>query len=255
MGNQRTILPNFFYLIITIFTVLIFVAGCGIWSRKTPTTKTPEVLFGDGMRYLSKKKYTDAAETFKRIKEEYPLSPLTPLAELRTADALYFDKNYPEAIVLYEEFKKLHPTHAEVPYVTYQTAMCHFKQKLSADRDQTETEKALEQFRYLIENFPQSKYVSDGKEKMRECLRLLAQNEFRVASFYYRKGNYKGALGRFEEILKTYPESGLDKKIVPLMQSCREKIARDDKKKKEKEEKEARKKAAASPPVASSPQK
>ena len=106
---------------------------------------------------------------------------------------------------IYEEFRKLHPVHAEVPYAIYQVGMCYFQQRLSIDRDQTATEKAVEQFRYLIENFPQNKYVADPKAKMKLCLRQLAEHEFFIGHFYYRKGHYRGALGRFEEILKKYP--------------------------------------------------
>lgn len=225
--------------------VLIWAAvqgGCTLWKKKEAAERTPQAAYNDALRLLEKKKYTQAAEAFKKFKEDFPLSTYTPLAEVRTADALYYDKNYAEAIVLYEEFKKLHPVHAEVPHATYQVGMCHFRQMLTLDRDQTVTEKALEQFRYLVENFPQSKYVPDAKTKMQLCLRQLADHEFYIGYFYYRKGHYRGAQGRFEEILKKYPDSGLEKKIKPLLEACRENIAKEDKKKKEKEEKEEKEK-------------
>jgi len=47
---------------------------------------------------------------FVNLKKNSPES-LYPLAELRIADALFLDKNYAEAIVQYEDFKKLHPLH------------------------------------------------------------------------------------------------------------------------------------------------
>ena len=237
-------IPRSFLLIL--FLVFFFVAGgsgCTLWKKKEPE-KTPEAIYYDGMRLLTKKKYTDAAEAFKRFKEDFPLSPYTPLAELRTADALYFDKNYAEAFVLYEEFRKLHPVHPEVPYAIYQIGMCQFNQILSPDRDQTFTEKAMEQFRYLIENFPQNKNVPDAREKMQVCLDHLAQNEFLIGDFYFRKRHYKGALGRFEEILKKYPDSGLEKKINPLIKTCREKIVEEEKKAKVKEEKGKKKQSS-----------
>jgi len=237
-------IPKFLLLIIlSAFFLAAGGSGCMLWKKKEPQ-KTPEGMYSDGMRLLGQKKYTQAAEAFKRFKEDYPLSPYAPLAELRTADALYYDKNYVEAIVLYEEFKKLHPVHPEVPYVFYQIGMSQFNQMLSIDRDQTVTEKALEQFRYLIENFPQSKYVSDGRVKMQACLRQLAENEFYIGHFYFRRGRYKSALGRFEETLKKYPDSGLDRKINPLIKTCREKIAQEERKAKEKEEREKKKRAS-----------
>jgi outer membrane protein assembly factor BamD len=226
--------------LLLVFFILAATEGCGLWAKREPA-KTPQGMFNEAQRLLEKKKYTQAAEAFKKFKEEYPLSTYTPLAELRTADALYFDKNYAEAIVLYEEFKKLHPVHQEVPYATYQVGMCYFQQMLSIDRDQTNTEKAMEQFRYLIENFPQGKYVPSARTKMQLCARQLADHEFYVGHFYYRMGNYKGALGRFEGILRQYPDTGLEGKIKPYIKTCREKIAKEERKLKEKEEKQAKK--------------
>lgn len=228
---------NFF---LPFLLMLSSVHGCALFEKKE-SARTPQAAYEDGLRLLEKKKYERSAEAFRKFKEDYPLSTYTPLAELRLADSLYFDKNYAEAIVQYEEFKKLHPIHAEIPYAIYRIGMCYFKQMLSVDRDQTVTEKALEQFRYVAENFPQNKYVPDAKTKMQLCQRQLADHEFTIGHFYYRMGHYKAALGRFEEILKKFPDVGLEGKIKPLMETCRKKIAKEEKKLREKEEKAAKK--------------
>jgi outer membrane protein assembly factor BamD len=119
--------------------------------------------------------------------------------------------------------------------------MCHFKQMLSLDRDQTETEKAIEQFRYLIENFPRSPQVPEAKEKIKICQKRSADHEFYVANFYLRMKKYKGALARFEGILQKFPESGLDEKVKPLAETCRVEIAKEEQKRKGKEVQEERK--------------
>jgi len=225
--------------ILICFLLAVGGSGCGMFSKKEPE-KTPQAAYEEALRLLQKRKYFQAAEAFRKFKEDFPLSTYTPLAELRMADALYGDKNYAEAIGQYEEFRKLHPLHPEVPYAIYQVGMCYYKQMLSVDRDQTATEKAIEQFRYLIENYPQNPHAGDARSKMLECLLRLAEHEFYIGHFYYRMGNYRGALGRFEEILKKYPDSGLEKKIQPLLQTCREKIAK--KEGKEKERKKNKKK-------------
>lgn len=221
------------------FLLPFWAGGC---APKMVPERTPQMAYEEALRLLERKKYERSAEAFRKFKEEFPLSTYTALAELRLADSLYFQKDFAEAVIQYEDFKKLHPIHPEVPYSIYQIGMCHFKQMLSIDRDQTVTEKALEQFRYVVENFPQSKYVADAQTKMQICQRQLADHEFTIGHFYYRKGHYKAALGRFEEILKKYPDVGLERKINPLLATCREKIAKEEKKQREKEEKEARKK-------------
>ena len=224
-----------------VFLVGFFVNGCAWWAKNEPEP-TPQLLYNNALKLFQNKKYKRAAEAFKKFKEEYPLSDYTPLVELRIADAVLFDKNYAEAIILYEEFKKLHPLHPEIPYAIYQLGMCHFHQIHSFDRDQTETEKAIEQFRYLIENFPQNPRTDDAKAKMQVCLRRIADHEFYIGNFYFRMKKYKAAMGRFEGILQKYPESGLTEKVKRLVATCQAEIAQEEQKKKEREEREEQKK-------------
>lgn len=223
-----------------IFLLAGFFSGCAWWAKKE-RQPTPQEMYNNGLKLLNNKKYELAAEAFRKFKEEFPLSHYTPLAELRIADALFLDKNYAEAIIQYEDFKKLHPLHPEIPYAIYQIGMSHFNQMDTLDRDQTETEKAIEQFRYLVENFPQNPQVAEAKKKMQYCQRQLAEHEFYIGHFYYRTKKYRAALGRFEGILEKYPESGLEEKIQPLAEKCRAEIAKEEEKRKEIEIQEKKK--------------
>jgi outer membrane protein assembly factor BamD len=226
------------------FLLIIVFSGCAWWSKKEVEV-TPQERYNNAIKLLNKKKYEQATEAFRKFKEEFPLSHYTPLAELRIADALFLDKNYAEAIVQYEDFKKLHPLHPEIPYAIYQIGMSHFKQLHSLDRDQSETEKAIEQFRYLIENFPQSPHTEEAKKKIRTCQQQLAEHEFYIGHFYYRTKKYRAALGRFDGILQKFPQAGLERKIKPLAEKCRAEIAKEEEKIKQSLEKKKPKKEKA----------
>ncbi|MBI4495870.1 MAG: outer membrane protein assembly factor BamD [Deltaproteobacteria bacterium] len=217
-----------------------YAAGCS-WGRKMEKESTPQEFYESAMALLQKKKYEPAAEAFKKVKEEFPLSQYTALAEVRGADAVFLDKKYAEAIVLYEEFRKLHPTHPEIPYAIYQMGMSHYKQMHTIDRDQTETEKAIEQFRYLIENYPQSPQAEEGRMRLRYCRLHLAQHEYSIGHFYYRTKKFQAALGRFEGILQRYPDLGWEERLNPLIKECRTKVEREEQKKMEKAAREEQK--------------
>jgi outer membrane protein assembly factor BamD len=228
----------------TLLAVVFFIflmSGCALWSKQEPE-HTPKAMYEHAMALFQKKKYQKAAEAFKKFKEEFPLSEYTPLVELRTADALYFDKKYAEAIGLYEEFKKLHPLHNEIPYVIYQVGMCHFQQILSLDRDQTETEKAIEQFRYLTENFPQSPHAANAQDRLKTCQKQMLDHEYYIGYFYFRTKKYKAALERFEGILQKYPGTTLEKKITDLKEKCQVELAKKEKSQKDLENKKEKEK-------------
>ncbi len=213
------------------------VAGCG-WGQRPEPPPDPQTSFENAMTLYNKKKYERAAEAFRKFKEEFPLNTYTPLAELRTADSLYYDKKYIEAISAYEEFKKLHPTHSEIPYVIFQLGMCHFKQMHTTDRDPAETEKAMEQFRYLIESFPQSPQVEEAQKNMEICRKQLAEHEYLIGDLYYRTQRYKAALLRFEALLQKFPDSGFDERLRMRIQECKKQVEKEEKNKPKKEMKE-----------------
>jgi outer membrane protein assembly factor BamD len=235
---------RFFWGLFLMLFLTASLSGCSWLWPKRQLEMTPEASFDRAMQLFSKKKYEKAAESFKQFKEDFPLSNYTPLAELRTADCYYFDKKYAEAIPLYEEFKKLHPLHQEIPFVIYQLGMCHFQQINTIDRDQTETEKAIEQFRYLVENFPQSPHASEAKKNLENCQGNLAEHEFYIGNFYYRTDRYKAARGRLAGILQNYPQTPRQKEIKRLIEECDRKIAKEEQERKEKEAREEKKKKA-----------
>jgi outer membrane protein assembly factor BamD len=223
---------KFFCVIPIVMGFAFMLSGCSLFasfSSKTKPESSPEGVYNNGLLLYNKKQYEKATKEFRRFKEEFPLSELVPLAELRLGDCLINDKKYLEAFLQYEEFKKLHPIHPEIPYATYQMAMCHFKQLLTVDRDQAQTQKSIELFRLVTENYPQSPYAEQARGKIAICQRQLAEHEFYIGNFYLKKKKYRAALGRFEGILQKYPNSGLEAKISPLINKCRTEIAKAEK--------------------------
>jgi outer membrane protein assembly factor BamD len=166
-------------------------------------------LYLKGLSLFNRGKYQIAIEIFDDVKNYYPESVHASRAEIRTADSHFFLMEYEEAIVIYEEFRKLHPYHQDIPYILFQIGQAYFKQVKSSDRDQSPARKALSNFQYLVENYPPSIFTKAAREKIQICRRSLAEHEFLVGSFYYKKGNYRGAAARFEVIVDKYSDTGL----------------------------------------------
>ncbi len=181
----------------------------------------PEKLYKQGLALFNKRDYGDAKKKFEELKSSFPDSPpFTLWAELKIADSEFLLKNYVEAIAAYEEFKKIHPSHEEIPYVQYQIGMAHFNQMLTLDRDQTSTARALAAFEYLIATYPPSLFTEKAKEKIETCKKRLADHEFYIGNFYYRRDKYQAAAARFEGLLEKYPRiQGEDHTLLLLARS------------------------------------
>jgi outer membrane protein assembly factor BamD len=188
--------------------LLLLLVGCASKDKDIKTVQgDPELLYKEGLVFYNKRLYEDALKKFEDIKSSFPDNPpYSVLAELKVADCHFQRESYPEAIAAYEEFRKTHPTHEEIPYVLYQIGMSYYNQMLTPDRDQTSTRKALTSFEYLIANYSENFFTERAKERTTICRKQLAAHEFYVGEYYYRIKKYEGAAGRFEGLLEQFPK-------------------------------------------------
>jgi len=200
--------------LVPIALTLLF--GCGGKGKDVKKIEgDPERLYKQGLTRFNKRDYSEALKKFEELKSSFPDSPpYTLWAELKVGDCHFLQKQYVEAIAAYEEFKKIHPGHEEIPYVQYQIGVSYYNQMLTLDRDQTPTKKALSNFEYLIANYPPSLFTEKAKEKIGSCKKRLADHEFYIGNFYYKQGRFQAAASRFEGLLEKFPKDPEEDKTL-----------------------------------------
>ncbi len=199
--------------------VLFLLFGCGGHGKDLKKIEgDPETLYKQGLARFNKRDYPDALKKFEELKSSFPDSPpYTVWAELKVGDCHFLNKEYVEAIAAYEEFKKIHPGHEDVPYAQFQIGMSHFNQMLTLDRDQTSTKKALSSFEYLIATYSPGLFTEKAREKVGVCKKRLADHEFYVGNFYYSHGRFQAAASRFEGLLEKFPKNPEEDKTLYLL--------------------------------------
>jgi outer membrane protein assembly factor BamD len=206
------------------FMVLLATALAGC-SGKT-YEKSPQQLINEGVNAYRDGDYSDAAEAFSRLKQRFPYSRFSLLAEIRLADAQYRNGKYKEAAYAYADFIRLHPRNQAVPYALYQLGMCWYNRISTPDRDQSGTRKAARAFARLIKTFPRSMFAARAKAKLDMCLFNLAAHEFIVGNYYYDTGQYKAALARFIYLVKHYPDTGQYHQTLEMIRKSRAALSR-----------------------------
>jgi outer membrane protein assembly factor BamD len=194
--------------------VVMLVAGC---ASSGTARRTADEWFELGQRELARRKYTKAEEAFSKFLEQHPQDRRRPEALMSLADALYGDKRYEEAKFQYRRFLELFPANPEVARAQFNSAMCSFQRVKTIDRDQSTTQEAVQEFQRLIQFYPRSPYVDEATEKLAESRARLAAYELYVGHFYYRQGAYPAAIGRFEGLLKAYPEVDFADEVLFLL--------------------------------------
>jgi outer membrane protein assembly factor BamD len=202
---------------------ILLSAGCASSGVAKPDKLTTELLstpkeqlFEKGKALLDKKKYDTGRKYLTFVFETYPNDPLGRQSLLMVADS-YFRQGgptgYAEARFRYRDYLNRYPGAPSRDYARYQFAVCYDKEHEKPDRDQTSTREAIEQYRVLQREFPNSGYSASSNARILALTDLLAEHEFAVGYFYMRKGSPGAAIARFLLVEQRFPEYGARDKL------------------------------------------
>lgn len=192
----------------------LFLGGCA--SRDTARRSADE-WFALGREQLAQRKYGKAEGAFSKLLEQHPQDRRRAEALLGMADALYADKRYEEAKFQYRRFLEIYPTNPQADNAQFHIAMSAFLRMKSTDRDQTIIQEALQEFQRLLQTYPHSTHTDEAKQKLAMCRERLAAAELSVGRFYYKKGAYPAAIGRFDRLRRIYPEVSFADEVLFLL--------------------------------------
>jgi len=215
-----------------------FSAGCKSTGTKKVDkvtqellTQPKEVLFEKGKALVAKKKYDEGRKYLNYVFETYPNETLGREALLMVADSYFQQKTtaaYTEARYRYRDYLNRYPGATNRDYARYQFAFCYDKEHEKPDRDQTATREAIEQYKALIREFPDSGYAGAARERIRRLMDLLAEHDFGVGYFYLRKGSTAAALSRFIQVEQKFPDYGAKDKLYYYQATALLRLGRKD---------------------------
>lgn len=212
---HRPFIPAGLTAVIVVFILAFGLTGCATLKRwfgfddSTTIQQSASSLAVEAMEEYNVGKYYRALEKFEEIMERFPFSPEAMLAELKAADCHYFQEEYLEAKILYQEFEERHPTNEAIPYVMFQIAMCDFARTDRIDRDTSGARDAIQSFSRLLRAFPDSPYTNEAKSRIKAAQEFLVNHEYYVAVFYVRTKRYNEAAHRLKYLLAMYPDSSV----------------------------------------------
>ncbi|MDR3720698.1 MAG: outer membrane protein assembly factor BamD [Candidatus Acidoferrales bacterium] len=180
-------------------------------KKKDDTTQSAEpdkVLYDRAMAAVKHSRYTEARLDFQTLINTYPDSEYLAKAKLGVADSFYKEggtSSLTQAIEEYKNFEVFFPFLDEASYAQMQVGMAHYKLMEKADRDNSHAEAAEDEFRTFLVKYPQSPYVPQAEQSMRNVQEVLAEGEFGIARFYYLKKDYRASAARLVEVTGRYP--------------------------------------------------
>lgn len=202
--EQRFIRRYFLYLLLCLS---IMACATDKTVVKEEPAFVPEESFAKANELISSGKYEEARKVLETVKSKDGSQEYALLARIRIADTYFDDEAYDEAVVEYESFLDLYPYSKYASYAQYKLAMSFFERMTTVDVGYSLAKKALDEFEKLQRVYPRNPYMDIIDNRIRACMNMLAEYEFYVGNFYYNKGSFNAAIGRFNGILKNYPAS------------------------------------------------
>ena len=207
---------------------LAFLLGCSNKKVNNPLanvgSKQPDkVLFDRAMDAMKHNRFDVARMTLQTLINTYPDSEFIARAKLAVADSWYAEGGstaLQQAEIEYKDFKTFFPNMPEAAEAQLKVANIHYQEMEKPDRDYTHAMRAEEEYRALIQEYPDSKLVPQAKQRLREVQEVLAQREFNIGRFYYLRQTYPAAIARLKTLVDRYPlYSGADEALYLLGQT------------------------------------
>ena len=214
--------------------VLAFALGCTNKKVNNPLanvgSKQPDkVLFDRAMDAMKHNRFDVARMTLQTLINTYPDSEYIARAKLAVADSWYAEGGsaaMQQAEAEYKDFRTFFPNMPEAAEAQLKVANIHYQEMEKPDRDFTHAMRAEDEYRALIQEYPDSKLVPQAKQRLREVQEVLAQREFNIGRFYYLRQSYPAAIARLQTLVNRYPlYSGADEALYLLGQSFEGEIA------------------------------
>ncbi len=176
----------------------------------------------EGMTELVAGNYIRARKLLSRVARNPRAGRYAPLARLRTADALFLQQRYQEAIEVYRSFVAQYQADPNLPYARYRIAAAYFERMPTSwflappayELDQTMTAEAERELKGFLQAFPVSVYAHEARGLLHKVWETLAAREIYVADFYAARGAHRAEAWRLQAAVDRYPAVALREPLV-----------------------------------------
>jgi outer membrane protein assembly factor BamD len=172
-------------------------------------TKQPDAeLFNKAMKSMRKGRYDVARLELETLLNTYPDSEYAMRAKLAVADSWFKEGGaaaLQQAEAEYKDFITFFPNTPEAAEAQMKVGDIYYMQMERPDRDPTNALAAEQQYRTMIEQFPDSTLIPEAKQKLRNVQEVLAQAQFEVGTYYSTIEDWPGAIARLQTVADLYP--------------------------------------------------
>jgi outer membrane protein assembly factor BamD len=204
--------------VVKVFALLfisILVAGCA--SGPDRPEMSEREIYEAAQGYLKSKNFSLAVENLQLLESRYPFGPYAEQAQLEIIYAYYRGGDNEAVVAAADRFVRLHPQHPKADYAFYMRGLANYtdgegflERFIPTDmtqRDPGTTIQSFDDFRQLLQRYPDSDYAPDAKARMVQLRNRLARYEINVANYYFKRKAYLAAANRGRYVIENLPQT------------------------------------------------
>ncbi|HEX7284598.1 MAG TPA: outer membrane protein assembly factor BamD [Candidatus Angelobacter sp.] len=184
-------------------------------------SKQPDkILYDRAMDAMKHGRFQEARTLLDTLINTYPDSEFLARAKLGVGDSWYNEGGtaaWQQAELQYKDFQTFFPNLPEASEAQLKVANMHYRQMEKPDRDYAQAERAAEEYKVMMQTYPDSPLLPQAKQRLREVQEVLAERQFRIAHFYYLRENLAASQARLESLIDSFPlYSAIDEALYEM---------------------------------------
>src|SRR5580698_7784268 len=198
--------------VLAVVIIAVSLSSCVRKKYENPITKDTQqpdtVLFDKAIGDIEHGRYEVARLTLNTMINTYDTSEYLAKAKLAVADSWYREggtHGLAQAEAEYKDFILFYPQMEESAESQWKICQIHYKQMEKADRDPTQAQKAEDECRTVLVQFPNSKYVPQATQMLRNIQEDLALKEYLAGTYYWSRQAFPAASARLSYVADQYP--------------------------------------------------
>lgn len=188
------------------FIILITLSSCSEY-QKALKSEDIAVKFAKGTELYDAGKYNKANRLFAQIVPGYRGKPQAEKLMYMYSNSFYMMKEYHLAAYQFERFADAYPKSEKAEEALFISAKSYYKLSPVYSKEQKETKEALEKLQLFINMYPESQYIAQINQMVKELDYKLEKKDFEIAKQYNHISDFEASIKSFDNFLLQFPGS------------------------------------------------
>ncbi|WP_418262873.1 outer membrane protein assembly factor BamD [Flavobacterium faecale] len=190
--------------IVSLLLLIVLFTSCNEY-QKALKNEDIAVKYEMGTKLYEAGKYSKAIRLFEQVATTYRGKPQAEKLFYMFSQSYYKTNQFYLAGYQFESFTSSYPKSEKVEEAAFLGAKSYSKLSPVYSLDQTDTFKAIEKLQNFIDTYPNSSYLAEANELVKNLAQKIEKKVYENAKGYNTISDYKSALVALDNFINDYP--------------------------------------------------